>query len=214
MQTRISVLFLFAFTLLPSTTPAADLDLQALVGQLNGKNVDSRIQAADALGDLGPLARDAVPALVKALQADDLGLRHEVAIALGNIGPEAALPVMEGKAILFKEFADIDAIPLVVNTQSPEELIAVAKAVAPTFGGINLEDIGAPNCFIVEDALQDLGIPVFHDYKNWVGAPAASCSMDLENPYLGDRSEMLHRLAWAQWTWDEIESGEAVKWLL
>lgn len=84
-------------------------------------------------------------------------------LGLGNIGAEAALPVMEGKAILFKEFANIDAVPLVVNTQSPEELIAVAKAVAPTFGGINLEDIGAPNCFIVEDALQDLGIPVFHD---------------------------------------------------
>ena len=84
-------------------------------------------------------------------------------LGLGNIGAEAALPVMEGKAILFKEFADIDAVPLVVNTNSPEELIAFAKAVAPTFGGINLEDIGAPNCFIVEEALQDLGIPVFHD---------------------------------------------------
>ncbi len=84
-------------------------------------------------------------------------------LGLGNIGAEAALPVMEGKAILFKEFANIDAVPLVVNTASPEELIAVARAVAPTFGGINLEDIGAPDCFIVEDALQDLGIPVFHD---------------------------------------------------
>ena len=84
-------------------------------------------------------------------------------LGLGNIGPEAALPVMEGKAILFKEFANIDAVPLVVNTASPEEIIAVARAIAPTFGGINLEDIGAPNCFIVEDALQDLGIPVFHD---------------------------------------------------
>ncbi len=84
-------------------------------------------------------------------------------LGLGNIGPEAALPVMEGKAILFKEFADIDAIPIVVNTQSAAELIAVARAIAPTFGGINLEDIGAPICFEVEKALQDLGIPVFHD---------------------------------------------------
>ncbi len=58
------------------------------------------------------------------------------------------------------------------------------------------------------------GIPVFHDYKNWVGAPAASCNMDLENPYLGDRSEMLHRLAWSQWNWSEISSGEAFRWLL
>ncbi|MFP6581223.1 MAG: NADP-dependent malic enzyme [Candidatus Hydrogenedentota bacterium] len=84
-------------------------------------------------------------------------------LGLGNIGPEAALPVMEGKAVLFKEFADIDAIPLVVNTQSPEALIALARAIAPNFGGINLEDIGAPACFEVEDALQDLDIPVFHD---------------------------------------------------
>lgn len=84
-------------------------------------------------------------------------------LGLGNIGPAAALPVMEGKAILFKEFADIDAIPLVVNTQSAAELIALARAIAPTFGGINLEDIGAPACFEVEDALQDLDIPVFHD---------------------------------------------------
>lgn len=84
-------------------------------------------------------------------------------LGLGNIGPEAALPVMEGKAILFKEFADIDAIPIVVNTSSAEELIAVARAIAPTFGGINLEDVGAPMCFEVERALQSLSIPVFHD---------------------------------------------------
>ncbi len=84
-------------------------------------------------------------------------------LGLGNLGPEAALPVMEGKAILFKEFAGIDGVPLVLNASSPAEIIRVVRAVAPTFGGINLEDIRAPECFEVEDALQDLGIPVFHD---------------------------------------------------
>ncbi len=84
-------------------------------------------------------------------------------LGLGSIGAEAALPVMEGKAILFKKFADIDAIPLVVNTQSADELITTVKSIAPTFGGINLEDIAAPKCFVVEQALQDIGIPVFHD---------------------------------------------------
>lgn len=84
-------------------------------------------------------------------------------LGLGNIGPQAALPVMEGKAILFKTFADIDGVPIVVDTQTSEGIIATVKAIAPTFGGINLEDIGAPTCFEVEAALQDLGIPVFHD---------------------------------------------------
>lgn len=58
------------------------------------------------------------------------------------------------------------------------------------------------------------GIPVFYDYKNWIGAKAATCNFDIEKPYLGDRMEMLHRLSWAQWTWDEIENGEPFKWLL
>ena len=84
-------------------------------------------------------------------------------LGLGNIGPQAALPVMEGKAILFKEFAGIDGVPIVINTHSAQEIINTVKAIAPTFGGINLEDIAAPICFEVESALQDLGIPVFHD---------------------------------------------------
>ena len=84
-------------------------------------------------------------------------------LGLGNIGPRAALPVMEGKAILFKAFADIDGVPIVVDTADPAAIINTVRAIAPTFGGINLEDIGAPACFEVEDALQDLGIPVFHD---------------------------------------------------
>ena len=85
-------------------------------------------------------------------------------LGLGNIGPLAALPVMEGKAILFKEFANIDAVPIVLNTQDTEEIIAAIKAIAPTFGGINLEDISAPRCFYIEERLsKDLDIPVFHD---------------------------------------------------
>ena len=85
-------------------------------------------------------------------------------LGLGNIGPEAALPVMEGKAILFKEFGGIDAVPICLATQNSEEIIAAIKAVAPTFGGINLEDISAPRCFEIEKRLQqELDIPVMHD---------------------------------------------------
>lgn len=85
-------------------------------------------------------------------------------LGLGNIGPEAALPVMEGKAVLFKEFADIDAYPIVLSVHDPQGIIAAVKAIAPTFGAINLEDIAAPKCFEVETQLQDeLPIPVLHD---------------------------------------------------
>ena len=85
-------------------------------------------------------------------------------LGLGNIGPKAAMPVMEGKAILFKEFADIDAFPICLDTQDSEEIIRTVKYLAPTFGGINLEDISAPRCFEIERRLrQELDIPVFHD---------------------------------------------------
>ena len=84
-------------------------------------------------------------------------------LGLGNVGPEAAMPVMEGKSILFKGLADIDAIPICLGTQDAAEIIQTVRYLAPTFGGINLEDIAAPRCFEIEDSLQDLGIPVFHD---------------------------------------------------
>ena len=84
-------------------------------------------------------------------------------LGLGNIGPLAAIPVMEGKAMLFKQFAGINAFPICLNTQNTEEIIMIIKNIAPVFGGINLEDISAPRCFEIEDRLQDLGIPVFHD---------------------------------------------------
>lgn len=84
-------------------------------------------------------------------------------LGLGNLGAEAAIPVMEGKAILFKEFAGVDAFPICLATQDTDEIIRTVRAIAPVFGGINLEDISAPRCFEVEAGLQDLGIPVFHD---------------------------------------------------
>ncbi|HLD19245.1 MAG TPA: NADP-dependent malic enzyme [Candidatus Nanoarchaeia archaeon] len=84
-------------------------------------------------------------------------------LGLGNLGALAALPVMEGKALLFKEFAGIDAFPICLDTQEPRELTRCIRNLAPSFGGINLEDIAAPRCFIVENSLKDLGIPVFHD---------------------------------------------------
>ncbi len=84
-------------------------------------------------------------------------------LGLGNIGAEGSMPVMEGKALLFKELADIDAVPICIDAHEANEIIDIVRAISPTFGGINLEDIAAPKCFDVEDGLQDLGIPVFHD---------------------------------------------------
>ncbi len=84
-------------------------------------------------------------------------------LGLGNIGPEAAIPVMEGKCVLFKEMAGIDAFPICLNTQDDDEIISIVKNIAPVFGGINLEDIAAPRCFSIEQALLDIGIPVMHD---------------------------------------------------
>jgi malate dehydrogenase (oxaloacetate-decarboxylating) len=85
-------------------------------------------------------------------------------LGLGNIGPEAAMPVMEGKAMLFKEFAAVDAFPICLDTQDPDEIVKAVELIAPTFGGINLEDISAPRCFEIEERLKrSLDIPVFHD---------------------------------------------------
>ena len=85
-------------------------------------------------------------------------------LGLGNIGPKAAIPVMEGKCILFKEFGDVDAFPICLDTQDTEEIIKAVKQLAPVFGGINLEDISAPRCFEIEKRLiEELDIPVFHD---------------------------------------------------
>src|SRR3712207_5534870 len=85
-------------------------------------------------------------------------------LGLGDIGPKAAMPVMEGKAALFKQFADVDAFPICLDTKDTDEIIATVRHLAPAFGGINLEDISAPRCFEIEERLkQELDIPVFHD---------------------------------------------------
>lgn len=84
-------------------------------------------------------------------------------LGLGDIGPEAALPVMEGKAMLFKSFADINAFPICLATKDVDEIVRTCQLLAPVFGGINLEDISAPRSFEIEERLQDIGIPVFHD---------------------------------------------------
>src|SRR3989344_1334701 len=84
-------------------------------------------------------------------------------LGLGNIGAEASIPVMEGKCVLFKELANVDAFPICIKSQNNDEIINIAKNIAPVFGGINLEDIAAPRCFEIEEKLQNLGIPVMHD---------------------------------------------------
>ncbi|MGN0194643.1 MAG: NADP-dependent malic enzyme [Pseudoramibacter sp.] len=96
-------------------------------------------------------------------------------LGLGNIGGEAAMPVMEGKSVLFKEFGGVDAFPICLSTQDPDEIVETGIRIAPTFGGINLEDICAPKCFEVEKKLQDaLDIPVFHDDQHGTAIVVAS----------------------------------------
>jgi malate dehydrogenase (oxaloacetate-decarboxylating) len=102
----------------------------------------------------------------------DLTLKHNTVavvsdgsaiLGIGNLGAAAAIPVMEGKAVLFKEFAGVDAFPICLASQDVDDIVRTVRLIAPVFGGINLEDIAAPRCFDVEAQLQDLGIPVFHD---------------------------------------------------
>ena len=134
-----------------------------------------------SVGDAHDLAMAYTPGVARVCMAihDDVPLAHEYTIkkntvaivsdgtavlGLGDIGPEAAMPVMEGKALLFKEFAGVDGFPICLNTKDPDEIIETVERIAPTFGGINLEDIAAPSCFVIEDALKEsLDIPVFHD---------------------------------------------------
>lgn len=139
--------------------------------------VSSKVSLKDR-SDLSLAYTPGVAAVSQAI-AQDRGLAYEytmkrnavavitdgsAVLGLGNIGPEAALPVMEGKAVLFKEFAGIDAIPLCLATQDTEEIIRTVKLVAPVFGGINLEDIAAPRCFEIERRLiEELDMPVLHD---------------------------------------------------
>tara|TARA_R110002096_G_scaffold84777_13_gene195549 strand:+ start:3118 stop:4296 length:1179 start_codon:yes stop_codon:yes gene_type:complete len=145
--------------------------------QLRGKIAVSSKLPIQSQDDLSIAYTPGVAAPCEAIAEDsskawDLTLkRNAVAVVsdgssvlgLGNIGPLAAIPVMEGKAVLFKEYANIDAWPICLDTQDAGEIIETVRRIAPVFGGINLEDISAPRCFEVEESLQDLGIPVFHD---------------------------------------------------
>jgi malate dehydrogenase (oxaloacetate-decarboxylating) len=100
-------------------------------------------------------------------------------LGLGDIGPEAAMPVMEGKAMLFKEYADVDAWPICLNTKDTEEIINIVKALAPGFGGINLEDISAPRCFEIERRLkEEMDIPVFHDDQHGTAVVSTAAAIN------------------------------------
>ena len=100
-------------------------------------------------------------------------------LGLGDIGPEGAMPVMEGKCQLFKEFGGVDAFPLCISTRDPEEIIRFCEVIAPTFGGINLEDISAPRCFYIEDALKKrVDIPVFHDDQHGTAVVVLAAAMN------------------------------------
>lgn len=112
------------------------------------------------------IAKDKENAYLYTLKSNTVAVISDgsAVLGLGNIGPEAGLPVMEGKCVLFKEFAGVNAFPIVLATQDTEEIIQAIKAIAPTFGGINLEDFSAPRCFEIEERLKaELDIPVMHD---------------------------------------------------
>ena len=113
-------------------------------------------------------------------------------LGLGDIGPEAAMPVMEGKALLFKEFASVDAYPLCLATKDVDEIVTIVKAVSPTFGGINLEDISAPRCFEIEHRLRaELDIPVFHDDQHGTAIVLLAALLNALR-VVGKRAEDVH----------------------
>lgn len=144
----------------------------------NGKIAQHNKQPLKTRDDLSMAYTPGVARVCEAIHQDrDLAFKYTIkantvavvsdgsaVLGLGDIGPEAAMPVMEGKAVLFKEFADVDAFPICLNTKDTEQIIETVKLLAPTFGGINLEDISAPRCFEIEERLKaELDIPVFHD---------------------------------------------------
>ena len=116
-------------------------------------------------------------------------------LGLGDIGPAASLPVMEGKAALFHEFGGVDAVPVVLDTRDSDEIVQIVKAIAPTYGGINLEDISAPRCFEIEARLQDIGIPVLHDDQHGTAIVLLAAMLNaarLQNRRLGDLSVVIN----------------------
>src|SRR4051812_29194753 len=115
-------------------------------------------------------------------------------LGLGDIGPEGAMPVMEGKAVLFKEFAGVDAFPICLDTKDPDEIVRTVEVIAPAFGGINLEDISAPRCFEIEERLRaSLEIPVFHDDQHGT-AVVVLAALHNALKLTGKRLEDLHVL--------------------
>jgi malate dehydrogenase (oxaloacetate-decarboxylating) len=116
-------------------------------------------------------------------------------LGLGNLGAEAAIPVMEGKAMLFKKFAGVDAFPICLATQNTEEIIQVIKNISPVFGGINLEDISSPRCFEIEERLQTLGIPVFHDDQHGTAIVVLAAMVNackLLNKHIGELNVVIN----------------------
>ena len=109
-------------------------------------------------------------------------------LGLGDLGPMASLPVMEGKAALFREFGGIDAFPVVVAERDPEAIVRLVRGIAPTFGGINLEDISAPRCFQIEEELQDVGIPVLHDDQHGTAIVLLAALMNATYVHRASRS--------------------------
>src|SRR6476646_10311885 len=162
----------------PPFPPGFDPDDPVFRAHEGGKLAVTATQPLRDRGDLSLLYTPGVADVSRAIAADPslaaryTARRNTVAVVtdgtavlgLGDIGPLAAMPVMEGKAVLFKHFAGIDAVPVVMETGTVEELVEAIARIAPTYGGINLEDISAPRCFDIEDQLKErLDIPVFHD---------------------------------------------------
>lgn len=139
-----------------------------VIGKVNVKNRQD-LALAYTPGVAEPclkIAEDKEKAYEYTIKGNTIGVvtNGTAVLGLGNIGPLAGLPVMEGKALLFKEFSGIDAFPICIDSEDPEEIIKTVKLIAPVFGGINLEDIKAPECFYIEKRLkEELNIPVFHD---------------------------------------------------
>jgi len=141
------------------------LEVKAKAGaQLNKKSI-SLLYTPGVSFPCTEIARDKKKSFTLTGRANTIAVVSDgsAVLGLGDIGAEAAMPVMEGKALLFKELAGVNAFPIVLNTKNVKGTVRAIKAFAPSFGGINLEDISAPNCFAVESELQGLGIPVVHD---------------------------------------------------
>jgi hypothetical protein len=199
-------------TVIPDSIPMTDpyADDPAFDLHIGGKlAIASRVAVADA-ADLALAYTPGVGRVSQAI-ADEpervwkyTGRSNAVAVlsngtavlGLGDIGPEAAMPVMEGKAILFKQFGDVDAYPICVNARTVDEVVAIGTALAPTFGGINLEDIKAPECFEIERRLQDaLDIPVFHDDQHGTAIVALAALMNAAR-VVGKPFETLREWRW------------------